>query len=303
MGWSEGRIVSREDAKARRSRAAPRQLPAAPVQGCSEEPPVPADPQRPGALERVEADPHDALAADAARAHVAHFGAAHGHRIDEGKEFGDWKQGGAAKFFASVFADEDDGKRFGVELGPDDEIALDEAGPRGKEDASPAARRPTASQLARTTLHVCLEHGFRLLHPMMPFVTEELWQELPAEGRAGGMLIQSVASDDARGDTAEAWTRTQAFFETIGEDELLDPMISAETLLFRLFHEDGVRVFEPKPLNAFCRCSQARIESVLASIRAAGYESIPSVQVRGLQGASEHGCRALHKLRGRAPQG
>lgn len=83
--------------------------------------------------------------------------------------------------------------------------------------------------------------------------------------RAGGMLIQNIAEDDARGPTAEAWVRSQAFFETIGEDELLDPTISAETLLFRLFHEDGVRVFEPKQLQAFCRCSQERIETVLKS--------------------------------------
>ena len=83
--------------------------------------------------------------------------------------------------------------------------------------------------------------------------------------RAGGMLIQNIAEDDARGSTAEAWVRSQAFFETIGEDELLDPTISAETLLFRLFHEDGVRVFEPKQLQAFCRCSQERIETVLKS--------------------------------------
>lgn len=83
--------------------------------------------------------------------------------------------------------------------------------------------------------------------------------------RAGGMLIQNIAEDDARGSTAEAWVRSQAFFETIGEDELLDPTISAETLLFRLFHEDGVRVFEPKQLQAFCRCSHERIESVLKS--------------------------------------
>jgi molecular chaperone Hsp33 len=41
--------------------------------------------------------------------------------------------------------------------------------------------------------------------------------------------------------------------------------MSAETLLFRLFHEDGVRVFEARPLKAFCRCSQERITSVLAS--------------------------------------
>jgi molecular chaperone Hsp33 len=83
--------------------------------------------------------------------------------------------------------------------------------------------------------------------------------------RAGGFLIQYVAADDARGETIEAWTRTQAFFETIGEDELIDPELSSDRLLFRLFHEDGVRVFGSQPLRAFCRCSQDRIETVLKS--------------------------------------
>ena len=83
--------------------------------------------------------------------------------------------------------------------------------------------------------------------------------------RAGGMLIQSVAEDDARGSTTEAWQRTQAFFETVGEDELVDPELSSQQLLFRLFHEDGVRVLGSQPLRAFCRCSQERIETVLAS--------------------------------------
>jgi len=87
--------------------------------------------------------------------------------------------------------------------------------------------------------------------------------------RAGGMLIQNIAEDDARGSTEEAWTRTQAFFETVGEDELTDPDLPSETLLWRLFHEDGVRVFGSKPLRAFCRCSQDRIEAVLKSFPAA----------------------------------
>ena len=86
--------------------------------------------------------------------------------------------------------------------------------------------------------------------------------------RAGGMLIQSVAEDDARGSTAEAWTRTQAFFETVGEDELVDPELSSNQLLFRLFHEDGVRVFGGLPLRAFCRCGQDRITTVLSSFSA-----------------------------------
>jgi molecular chaperone Hsp33 len=87
--------------------------------------------------------------------------------------------------------------------------------------------------------------------------------------RAGGMLIQSVAEDDARGSTTEAWVRTQAFFETVGEDELVDAELSSQHLLFRLFHEDGVRVFGSQPLRAFCRCSQERIETVLSSFDAA----------------------------------
>jgi molecular chaperone Hsp33 len=41
--------------------------------------------------------------------------------------------------------------------------------------------------------------------------------------------------------------------------------VPPQTLLFRLFHEDGVRLFEPRPLRAFCRCSQERIVAVLQS--------------------------------------
>ena len=84
--------------------------------------------------------------------------------------------------------------------------------------------------------------------------------------RAGGLLIQNIAGDeDARGHVEDAWTRAQALFETVGEDELIDPTIGAEILLYRLFHEDGVRMFAPKALKAFCRCSPERILNLLRS--------------------------------------
>ena len=83
--------------------------------------------------------------------------------------------------------------------------------------------------------------------------------------RAGGLLIQNIAEDQARGSTEEAWDRAQAFFETIGEDELIDPTVASETLLWRLFHEDGVRLFEPKALTGFCRCSHEKIVGMLRS--------------------------------------
>ena len=86
--------------------------------------------------------------------------------------------------------------------------------------------------------------------------------------RAGGILIQNIAGDDARGSTEDAWTTAQAHFETIGEDELIDPTIASQTLLFRLFHESGVRLFDATPLTGFCRCSRERIVEVLNSFPA-----------------------------------
>ncbi len=87
--------------------------------------------------------------------------------------------------------------------------------------------------------------------------------------RAGGMMIQNIAEDDARGSTADAWTRAQMLFETLGEDELVDPTIAPETLLYRLYHEDGVRMFEPKRLRAYCRCSEDRVLGMLRAFPAA----------------------------------
>ena len=81
--------------------------------------------------------------------------------------------------------------------------------------------------------------------------------------RAGGMVLQNIASDDARGSTEAAWERAQALFATLGEDELVDPEVAPETLLYRLFHEDGVRMFEPRPLRAACRCSDDRVVAML----------------------------------------
>jgi len=121
------------------------------------------------------------------------------------------------------------------------------------------------------TLALCAEQYFARSEQTPTRVLLAVGQAEAAQGlawRAGGVLIQNIAEDQARGSTEEAWTRTQALFETIGEDELVDPELSSNTLLWRLFHEDGVRVFEGKPLRAFCRCSQERIESVLRSFGA-----------------------------------
>jgi molecular chaperone Hsp33 len=86
--------------------------------------------------------------------------------------------------------------------------------------------------------------------------------------RAGGLILQNIAGDDARGPTEDAWETAQAFIATLRDDELVDPTVTPERLLYRLFHQTGVRLFAPAPLSAFCRCSQDRIETVLKSFPA-----------------------------------
>ena len=98
--------------------------------------------------------------------------------------------------------------------------------------------------------------------------------------RAGGLILQNIAGDTARGSTEDAWEAGQVLIATLGEDELIDPALTPERLLYRLFHETGVRMFTPKPLIAFCRCSQDRIEGVLKSFPAA--ERAEMVEADGL---------------------
>ena len=61
----------------------------------------------------------------------------------------------------------------------------------------------------------------------------------------------------------DAWVEAAALIGTVEDHELTDPAISPERLLFRLFHERGVRVFKPVRLEDHCTCSRDRIEKVL----------------------------------------
>ena len=88
--------------------------------------------------------------------------------------------------------------------------------------------------------------------------------------RAGGVVIQNLAALGGRDapepgrDVDEDWNRASILFSTIEPHELVDPQVEAERLLFRLYHEDGVRVFETQDLKFGCRCSAERVSSVLS---------------------------------------
>lgn len=105
--------------------------------------------------------------------------------------------------------------------------------------------------------------------------------------RAGGMLVQflpeaperAVRRDIPGGDAPEsldlpefedddAWVEAQSLVSTVEDHELIDPEVPVERLLYRLFHERGVRVYDPTPVRDQCSCSRERISGVLGSFTA-----------------------------------
>lgn len=107
--------------------------------------------------------------------------------------------------------------------------------------------------------------------------------------RAGGLVAQFLpqapermrhpdlhgGDNDERetGVTDDAWDEARSLIETIDTDELTDPQVAIERLLYRLFHERGVRVYEPQTVFDRCSCSRDKIKGVLTGFTAEEIEA------------------------------
>lgn len=89
-----------------------------------------------------------------------------------------------------------------------------------------------------------------------------------AEGkwRAGGIILQRLPeqSGGVGGETHEDdWRRAMILLQSCSDNELMDPALSQNDLLFRLFHEEGVRIYDPVTVRDMCRCSPDRAENIV----------------------------------------
>lgn len=109
--------------------------------------------------------------------------------------------------------------------------------------------------------------------------------------RGAGIMIQKTAGDKARGDTAESWDMARALMETLGDVEMLDPDLSTDNLLYRLFHEQGVRREDPIDVRANCSCSRERLHNTLKSF---GAQAISDMTIDGKITANCEYCNADH---------
>lgn len=86
-----------------------------------------------------------------------------------------------------------------------------------------------------------------------------------AAWRAGGIMLQAIPNS-ARDE--DDWERLSMFLSTVEDLELLDTTLAPETLLWRLFHEDAVRVHAPERLDFHCGCDGERIARILGAYSA-----------------------------------
>lgn len=115
-----------------------------------------------------------------------------------------------------------------------------------------------------------------LQHPNLGEALENYFnqsEQLPAKillaangEHAVGLMLQRLPGEGGHSaaDDEDGWNRIEHLTATLGAEELLNT--SPEQLLYRLYHEESVRLFEPRPLAFGCSCTRDRVESMLRSL-------------------------------------
>jgi molecular chaperone Hsp33 len=128
---------------------------------------------------------------------------------------------------------------------------------------------PTRVRLAVAEMHAredgAIRHSWRaggLLVQFLPEAPERMRQpDLPGGDSPEGAGDVEVSEDDS-------WVEARALASTIQDDELTDPALPVENLLFRLFNQRGVRVFRAAGVRDQCSCSREKITGVLSNFSA-----------------------------------
>lgn len=150
---------------------------------------------------------------------------------------------------------------FTVDLGPDTELY------QGYVELAGATLAECAHSYFRQSEQ--LEAGVRLA------VARLKGGERGSRWRAGGLMVQSLPAGggtarvlDGDEEREDAWRQALTLVGTLEDRELTDPALVPNEILYRLFHQSGVRVYRPRPLEEGCRCSRERVRRMLESFKA-----------------------------------
>ena len=126
--------------------------------------------------------------------------------------------------------------------------------------------------LSGANLAECIQHYFHQSDQVDMTVRVAADRDSAGKWRAGAILAQRLPEIGGEGEVSDgaaardAWDRALAFINSVQPDELTDADLPTETLLYRLFHEDGVRVSDRQALRHACQCSEDRLKTVLLSL-------------------------------------
>jgi molecular chaperone Hsp33 len=139
-------------------------------------------------------------------------------------------------------------------------------------------------ELVGASLAECAQHYFRQSEQIQAGIKLAAARS-GAEGawRAGGLMLQRVPPEGGHhviaDDVEDGWRRAMVLMSSATPAELVDPELPPRRLLFRLFHEEQVRVFRTHALEARCRCSRERIARILRAFPAEDLEDMQKDEV------------------------
>jgi molecular chaperone Hsp33 len=127
---------------------------------------------------------------------------------------------------------------------------------------------PTELRLAVGRLVVRGENGENVNHWRAGGILAQFFPDAPERMRAADLHPGDMpdGAELAEFEDDDAWRELKALMDTVADDELVDDAVGVHTLLYRLFHERGVTVSSPGPVQDQCGCSRERVLGVLASL-------------------------------------
>jgi len=125
-------------------------------------------------------------------------------------------------------------------------------------------------ELEGNSLATCMENYFDKSEQLDTLLRVAV-EKIDGKWRAGGLMVQRLPDEGSteitRHDEDENWRNAQALASTITPGELTSPVLKSSELLYKLFHEDGVWLYDPQELLDQCSCS---VERVLTTLRTFG---------------------------------
>lgn len=156
-------------------------------------------------------------------------------------------------------------------------------------------------ELTGETLEDCARTYFKQSEQLDTAIEAAVRPSAAGQGwAAAALMIQRMPSGSANGpimvaeDAEESWRRAEVLLGSVTAAEMLDPDLTPQTLLYRLFHAEQLQLFEAKPLAARCRCSRDKVAGALASIPVAELREIADVEGRVV--VTCEFCRAEHAI-------